>query len=197
MPRLFIFFALIVPVAVNAITPTTAVVADQTELEALEITAVTNSVLYVVDVNENDGVANQNPATPTFYLWSNGATGWNNPCANYSDLGLVPAETCSAKTNVVMPVVDENFHVRVYDTSNAACYNAFADVSTNCAGEPYLDITGPVPDTPVASSSTTTEGILVNGFISLIFGLSVIIFLIMLFVSGYIYNSLIKPAYGR
>jgi len=44
-----------------------------------------------------------------------------------------------------------------------------------------------------STGATTTEAILVNGFMSLIFGLSLILFLLMLFVSGYLYNNIIKP----
>jgi len=52
-------------------------------------------------------------------------------------------------------------------------------------------------ETSSTTGATTTEAILVNGFISLIFGISLILFLLMLFVSGYIYNNLIKPLYER
>lgn len=50
---------------------------------------------------------------------------------------------------------------------------------------------------PIASSTgaTTTEGILVSGFVSLAFGLALIIFFLVLFVAGYFYNNLVKPLY--
>jgi len=52
-------------------------------------------------------------------------------------------------------------------------------------------------ETATSTGATTTEAILKEGFISLVFGLAVIMFLLMLFVSGYLYNNLIKPTYER
>jgi len=55
----------------------------------------------------------------------------------------------------------------------------------------------PPASTATSTGATTTEAILKEGFISLVFGLAVIQFLLMLFVSGYLYNNLIKPTYER
>jgi len=55
----------------------------------------------------------------------------------------------------------------------------------------------PPASTATSTGATTTEAILKEGFISVVFGLAVIQFLLMLFVSGYLYNNLIKPTYER
>lgn len=123
-----------------AITPTTASVLTLSDLQAVQITALSGTVLFAVDVVQNKGIANQNPDTLPIYAYYNGAVGWNSPCANYADLGAVPSETCGPGTNVVLPTVQSGFHIRIYDTSSPGCYNNFADPAIGCASQNYLDI---------------------------------------------------------
>lgn len=179
---------LLFPFSALAITPSTATVGSLTDFQNIQITAVTNTVIYAVDVVANDGIANQNSATPTFNLWTNGATGWNSPCANYANLGSVPAETCSAKTNVVFPTVQSGFHVRIYDTSNASCYGAFDDPATNCAGEPYLDITFSGGGGGSSGIGTTTFGTTTQGAINYLnmIGIAGVSILGLMFLEGYL-----------
>lgn len=154
-------FVFLFPFSVFAITPSSATVSSLEEFQDISISSVSNAVLYVVDVNENKGIANQNPDTPSFLLWTNGTTGWNSPCSNYANLGLVPIETCSTYTNTDFPTVQEGFHVRVYDTSTASCYGGagWSDPETECSGETYLDITFAGVAGDDAVNSTTTPSI--------------------------------------
>lgn len=64
------------------------------------------------------------------------------------------------------------------------------DPAFSCGIEP------PAVTTASSTLASTTE-MMVQGFLGVIFGLAILIFLVMLFVTGYLYNNLIKPAYGR
>jgi len=125
------------------------------ELQDVLLSDINGTVLFVVDQSLNAGIANQNPYGDPVYLYTNGGTGWNNTCANYANLALVPAENCSG-ANVVLPAIEDGFHIRVYDTSLSACYSSWDDPDTDCAGQTYVDITYLAPVDPGSDTATTT-----------------------------------------
>jgi len=109
-------------------------------------------------------------------------------------------EQCGDESNLLgywklnNDLLDETSSGNDLTNNNSAVFDATVPFVTtkDCGEEPPAG-----GSTASTTYATTTEGILTTGFVALIFGQALMIFMISLFVTGYLYNNLIKPGYER